>query len=235
MECAPRERRIGRHEPVRDIPIAGDTDHSMNALNANPTAHGSRMASGDQQAMRSIRFRIRAVPSMGAVRAAASINSARIRNAAGDEETGAENHSSTASRRRMATAPPSPGPAMKPRASAMNLRGRRTPYRKTTASNTERMARTVARARAIGAQLSVDVAKSAATYGLTAGLSGSANDSTKPLDSDPVCLLHRASASGAPIPEVVPDRCRPGSENRPEKLHCYDSMRSNIRDPARHS
>ena len=30
------------HEPIQDMPIADDTDHSMNALNANPMAYGSR-------------------------------------------------------------------------------------------------------------------------------------------------------------------------------------------------
>ena len=81
----------------------------MNTQSANPTAIGSRTKTGRQPAMRSTSLARRSVPRTRAERAATSITDARTRNAPGFNETGAENQSSPASRRRTPTAPATPG------------------------------------------------------------------------------------------------------------------------------
>ena len=100
MECAPRVRSGNRHEPTQVPPTAGDADHGTNALNANPITLGSRTATSGQPAMRSTSFTTRSVPSKRPAAATTNISSARIRNAAGVDETEVENQSRAASRTR---------------------------------------------------------------------------------------------------------------------------------------
>ena len=135
----------GGHESGQDPPNADDTDHSMNAQSANPAAHGNRVATGGQPAIRSSILCMPAVPSIRGAGAATRTTTAMIRNVAGVADAAAENHSSTASRRRTAAAPTGPGPAMNRRALAKNLRGRRRPCRNTAPSSTDRTARAMAK------------------------------------------------------------------------------------------
>ena len=93
----------------------------MNTQSTNPTAIGSRTKIGRQSDMRSTSLTTRSFPRTSADKAATSITVARNRNAPGADETGAENQSSAASRRRTATTPATPVPPRTPRATAMSL------------------------------------------------------------------------------------------------------------------
>lgn len=106
----------GGYESNQDPPTADDTDHSMNAQSANPAAHGSRVASGGQFPIRSSVLDIAARPSISRISADTSTTTAMPRKVTGVAETGAESHSSAASRRRTAAAPAGPGPAASRRA-----------------------------------------------------------------------------------------------------------------------
>ena len=89
-------------------------------------------------------FSRRTAPTIGRAIAATSTKTARTLNVVGVWETAAENQSNTASKRRMATAPQTPGPTIKPRTSTVSFSGRTTPYNEIAMSIVEKMASVMA-------------------------------------------------------------------------------------------